>query len=62
MTPAPIPLPNVLYIGMGKSGSTMLYKVLQRHPDICTSPSLKELNFFGKNERWTGSWRRWGGM
>lgn len=45
-------LPNVLYIGMGKSGSTLIYKMMLRHPDIFVSDDFKELNFFGNNKRW----------
>ncbi len=45
-------LPNLLYIGMGKSGSTLLYKMFLRNPDIYVSPKFKELNFFGNNKRW----------
>jgi len=45
-------LPNLLYIGMGKSGSTLLYKMFLRNPDIYVSPIFKELNFFGNNKRW----------
>lgn len=38
-------LPNFLFIGTGKAGSTSLYYYLNEHPDIYMSP-VKETNFF----------------
>lgn len=45
-------LPNLLYIGMGQSGSSLLYQMFRRHPDVFVSPKFKEVNFFGNNQRW----------
>lgn len=45
-------LPNVVYVGMGKSGSTLLHKLFMRHPDICVSENNKEINFFSKEANW----------
>lgn len=42
-------LPNLLIIGAGKSGTTTLWRLLGRHPDIWMSPE-KEPNFFNKPE------------
>ncbi len=49
---APGVLPNVFYVGMGKSGSTLIHKLFLRHPDICVSEDFKELNFFGNFQHW----------
>ncbi len=38
-------LPNFLIIGAAKSGTTALYKTLQKHPQVYMSP-IKEPNFF----------------
>lgn len=38
-------LPNFLFIGTGKAGSTSLYYYLKQHPDVFMSP-VKETNFF----------------
>ena len=38
-------LPNFLFIGTGKAGSTSLYYYLKQHPEIYMSP-IKETNFF----------------
>ena len=38
-------LPNFLYIGTSKAGSTWLYSVLDHHPDIYMAPG-KSLYFF----------------
>lgn len=46
-------LPNLVYIGMGKSGSTLLHKLFLKHPDFCVSQENKEINFFGNNKRWS---------
>ena len=40
-----MPLPNFLFIGTGKAGSTSLYYYLNEHPDVYMSP-VKETNFF----------------
>ena len=37
--------PDFLYIGPDKSGSTWLYEVLRRHPEVFV-PSVKDLYFF----------------
>lgn len=41
-------LPNFIYIGANKAGSTWLYDVLARHPDIFMAPG-KGLYFFSKH-------------
>ena len=38
-------LPNFLFIGTGKAGSTSLYYYLKQHPEVYMSP-IKETNFF----------------
>lgn len=40
-----MPLPNFLFIGTGKAGSTSLHYYLKQHPQIFISP-VKETNFF----------------
>lgn len=45
-------LPNVVYAGMGKAGSTLLYKLFLRHPDIHVSALDKEINFFSSESNW----------
>lgn len=40
-----MPLPNLLIIGSQKAGTTSLYNVFRRHPEIFMS-STKETNFF----------------
>lgn len=40
-----MPLPNFLFIGTGRAGSTSLNQYLKQHPDIFMSP-IKETNFF----------------
>jgi len=40
-------LPNFLYIGPDKSGSTWLYEVLRAHPQ-CFVPSVKDIYFFDR--------------
>lgn len=41
-------LPNFLYIGPNKSGSTWIYDVLERHPDVYMAPG-KGLHFFSSH-------------
>jgi len=41
-------LPNFLYIGTSKAGSTWIYDVLNRHPDIYMAPG-KGLYFFSRH-------------
>ncbi|MEL6104511.1 MAG: sulfotransferase domain-containing protein [Planctomycetota bacterium] len=41
-------LPNFLYIGPPKSGSTWLYGALAQHPDVFV-PELKDLYFFDRH-------------
>lgn len=38
--------PNFLFVGLGKTGSTLMHRVIKRHPDIFLSPRAKELDFF----------------
>lgn len=45
-------LPNVVYAGMGKAGSTLLHKLFIRHPDIYVSEKKKEINFFSNETNW----------
>lgn len=40
-----VPLPNFFIIGAAKSGTTMLYTLLERHPEVYMSPE-KEPRFF----------------
>lgn len=40
-------LPNFLFIGADKSGSTWLYEILRRHPH-CFTPRAKDLYFFDR--------------
>ena len=40
--------PNFIYVGMGKSGTTWLFKILQNHPEIFVT-DVKETNFFDLN-------------
>ncbi|MGB3187490.1 MAG: sulfotransferase [Ornithinimicrobium sp.] len=48
-------LPNFLYIGPDKAGSTWLHEVLIQHPDIYLSPA-KDLYFF---DRYYSKGREW---
>lgn len=41
-------LPQFIYIGMGKAGTTWLYEALRAHPRIFIAP-VKETNFFDLN-------------
>lgn len=41
-------VPNFIYIGTGKAGTTWLFQVLQAHPQIFVTP-VKETNFFDLN-------------
>ncbi len=41
-------LPNFFIVGVGKGGTTSLYKYLSSHPDIYMSP-IKEPNYFAKD-------------
>ena len=54
--------PDFLCIGVQKSATTWLYKVLQNQTDVWVPP-IKELNFFNalyfeKNSAYSGFWRR----
>lgn len=40
-------LPNFIYIGPDKSGSTWIYFALKEHPEVCLS-SVKDIYFFDK--------------
>lgn len=48
-------LPNFLYIGSDKSGSTWIYEALRSHPDIYV-PKVKDIYYFDryydKGQRW----------
>lgn len=41
-------LPNFIFVGTGKTGSTWLFKTLSTHPDVYMTP-VKETNFFDLN-------------
>lgn len=41
-------LPNIIYLGPDKSGSSWLYFIFSQHPDIFV-PSIKDIYFFDKN-------------
>lgn len=41
-------LPNFLYIGPDKSGSTWMYRMLQQHPE-CHVPRVKDIYFFDRH-------------
>lgn len=45
--PAPAPKPDFFWIGQGKSGSSLAYKVLRRHPEIFLG-TKKEHNVFNR--------------
>jgi hypothetical protein len=51
-------MPNFLYVGTGKAGSTWLFDALRWHPDVHVTP-VKETNFFDLNYHrgpgWYGS-------
>jgi hypothetical protein len=53
-----MPLPNFLFVGADKAGSTWLFRVLQRHPD-CFVPPAKDIYFFdrfyGRGLKWYAS-------
>lgn len=51
-------VPNVVYVGMGKAGSTLLHKLFLKHPDICVSGVNKEINFFSSHVNWEKG-RQW---
>ena len=50
-------VPNVLYIGTSKAGSTWIYDVLNHHPDIYMAPG-KGLYFFSTNYERGLDWYR----
>lgn len=41
-------LPSFLGIGAQKSGTTFLYEMIRKHPDICTARYRKEVHFFDR--------------
>lgn len=45
-------LPNLVYVGMGKAGSSLVYRTIGRHPDIQLSHKKKEINFFQQDKNW----------
>ena len=51
-------LPNLLYIGSDKAGSTWLYQLFRTHPEIYV-PAIKDLYFFdryyGRGFEWYAS-------
>ncbi len=50
-------LPNFIYIGTNKAGSTWLYSVLDHHPDVYMAPG-KALYFFSHHYRRGTQWYR----
>lgn len=40
--------PNVLIIGPHKTGTSWIYAYLRRHPQVCTTTTVKEIFFFDK--------------
>lgn len=48
-------LPNFLYIGPDKSGSTWIYFALKEHPEVCLS-KIKDVYFFDKYYKKGWSW------
>ncbi|WP_101067305.1 sulfotransferase family protein [Roseovarius salinarum] len=38
--------PNFLFVGLGKTGSSLMHRVIKRHPRIFLSSRRKELDFF----------------
>lgn len=48
-------LPNFIYVGTGKAGSTWLHQAFQKHPDIYVTP-VKETNYFDLNYDRGMSW------
>ncbi len=49
--------PNFIYIGANKAGSTWLYDILARHPDVYMAPG-KGLYFFSKHHERGLDWYR----
>jgi hypothetical protein len=59
-TPAIAPdqdLPNALYIGLARAGSTWLSEVLRHHPDVFV-PEIKDLYFFDREHARGLDWYR----
>ena len=48
-------LPNFLYIGTGRAGSTWLFEALRGHPDVFVTP-VKETNYFDLNHERGLAW------
>ena len=45
-------LPNVIFVGAEKSGSTTIHRVLSKHPDIFAIPKETEFfTFYKKNKK-----------
>ena len=50
-------MPDFLYIGPPKAGSTWLYELLRPHPDVCV-PALKDLYYFDRYYDRGNQWYR----
>jgi hypothetical protein len=50
-------LPNFIFIGPDKSGSSWLYEVLKAHPDVYVTPA-KDVYFFDRYYHWGLEWYR----
>ena len=48
-------LPNFLYVGTDKAGSTFIYEILRAHPD-CFVPRAKDIYYFDKNYERGPAW------
>lgn len=52
-----VPLPNFLYVGVDKAGSTWLYKALRQHAQVYV-PTAKDLYFFDREYERGVDWYR----
>jgi hypothetical protein len=52
-----VPLPNFLYVGVDKAGSTWLYKALRQHAQVYV-PTAKDLYFFDREFERGVDWYR----
>lgn len=43
--------PTFLFVGLGKTGSSLMHNVIRRHPGVFLSSRAKELNFFSDPEK-----------
>lgn len=48
--------PDFIHIGPGRSGTTYIYKILKKHPDILLADGIKETNYFNYNYKKGINW------